>query len=143
MKYNIEEEIEIEIVNGTRIEQAIVESTGKQDFKYLGSWVDTTYEDMRIRKGAAWSAMNKMDVVWKSNFSRETKIRLFRATIESVLLYGCETWTLKKTLEKAIDGCYTRMIRKAFNISWRQRMTNKDLYMETYQKYQQLSERED
>ena len=29
MKYNIEEEIEIEIANGTRIEQAIVESTGK------------------------------------------------------------------------------------------------------------------
>ena len=102
MQYNIEEEIELIIADGTRIEQAIVESTGKQDFKYLGSWVDTTYEDMRIRKGSSWSSMNRMDAIWKSNLRRETKIRLFRATIESVLLYGCETWTLKKNLEKSI-----------------------------------------
>ena len=46
---DIEEEIEIEIANGTRIEQAIAESTGKPDFKYIGSLVDTTYEEMRIR----------------------------------------------------------------------------------------------
>ena len=130
MYYNIEEEFEIAIADGTKIEQAIVKSTGKQDFKYLGSWVDTTYEDMRIRKGSAWSAMNKMDTMWKSNLSRRTKINLFRAAIESVLLYGCETWTLTKKMEKSIDGCYTRMIRKALNISWKQHLTNKELYGE-------------
>ena len=91
VSYNIEEEISLEIADGTKIEQAIVETTGKQDFKYLGSWVDTTSEDMRIRIGSAWSAMNKMDIMWKSNLRRQTKINLFRATIESVLLYGCET----------------------------------------------------
>ncbi len=130
MSYNIAEDIEMKIADGTKIEQAIVESTGKQDFKYLGAWVDTTYQDIRIRKGQAWSAMTKMDTIWKSNMSRKTKINYFRATAEYVLLYGCETWTLTKKLEKSIDGCYTRMLRKALNISWRQHMSNKELYGE-------------
>ena len=50
------------------------------------------------------------------------------ATVESVLLYGCETWTLTPKLEKQLDGCYTRMLRTIFNINWRQHVTNKELY---------------
>ena len=32
------------------------------------------------------------------------------------------------TISKALDGCYTRMLRKVLNISWKQHMTNKELY---------------
>ena len=53
---------------------------------------------------------------------------LFKATVESVLLYGCETWTLTKSLNKSLDGCYTRMLRKVLNVSWKQHLTNNDLY---------------
>ena len=52
----------------------------------------------------------------------------FKATVESVLLYGAETWTLTKTLQKGLDGCYTRLLRHALNIKWQQRLTNKQLY---------------
>jgi len=38
-------------------------------------------------------------------------------TLEAVLLYGCETWRLSKKQEQEIDGCYTRILRKALNIS--------------------------
>ena len=38
------------------------------------------------------------------------------------------TWTIGKAMEKRIDGCYTRMLRKAMNISWKQKLTNKELY---------------
>ena len=31
--------------------------------------------------------------------------------IERILLYGSETWTITKTFENKIDGCYIRLIR--------------------------------
>ena len=52
----------------------------------------------------------------------------FVATVESVLLYGCEAWTVTSKLEKELDGCYTRLLRTAFNVHWSQHMTNKELY---------------
>jgi len=39
----------------------------------------------------------------------------FQATVETVLLYGCEAWTLTPTLERSLNGCYTRMLRAALN----------------------------
>ena len=48
--------------------------------------------------------------------------------IVSILLYGCTTWTLTKSLEKKLDGNYTRMLRAIFNKSWRQHPTKLQLY---------------
>ena len=69
-----------------------------------------------------------MNNVWKSNLSRNLKIRFFRATIESVLLYGAETWTLTKTLQNRLNGAYTKLLRTALNISWKEHKTNAELY---------------
>ena len=66
--------------------------------------------------------------VWKSNVSNELKTRLFIATVESVLLYGCESWTFTSALERSLDGCYTRMLRAALNISWQSFVPNEELY---------------
>jgi len=52
------------------------------------------------------------------------KIRLLTSTVEAVLLYGCETWSLSKKQERKLDGSYTRELRKALNISWREHVTN-------------------
>ena len=48
--------------------------------------------------------------------------------IESVLLYSCESWSLTKSLEKSLDGTYTRMLRRVQNISWRDHVSNCTLY---------------
>ena len=47
---------------------------------------------------------------------------------QSILLYGCTTWTLTKRLEKKLDGNYTRMLRAMLNKSWRQHPTKHQLY---------------
>jgi hypothetical protein len=98
------------------------------DFKYLGSWINTTERDLKIRIAKAWAASNKLDKIWKSSLSRKLKVLFFRATVETVLLYGAECWTLTKQQQKRIDGCYTRLLRATLNVSWKQRMTNKVLY---------------
>ena len=69
-----------------------------------------------------------MNKVWKSCMNNNLKRRLFVATVESVLLYGCEAWALTVKEEKALDGVYTRMLRAALNVSWEDHVTNVDLY---------------
>ena len=64
------------------------------DFKYLVSWANSTEKGIEVRKSLAWKALNDMSSIWSSNLSRDLKIRVFQATIESVLLYGCEGWSL-------------------------------------------------
>ena len=100
----------------------------KDNFLYLGSWIKNTENDIKVRKAKAWAACHKLKRIWSTNIKKSIKIRLFTATVESVLLYGSETWTLTNRLTKMIDGCYTRMLRMALNVSWKQKMTNTDLY---------------
>ena len=61
--------------------------------------------------------MSKMSKIWKSKLRKELKIRFFRSTVESVLLYGAEGWTLTKELERRLDGTYTKMIRAVLAIT--------------------------
>ncbi len=86
-----------------------------------------TSQDIKVRKAKAWSALNGMSNIWTSDVARSVKARFFFATVESVLLYGSETWTLTLALEKSLNGCYTRMLRAAFNVSWQDRWTNDQL----------------
>ena len=98
------------------------------DFKYLGGWLASSQQDIKVRKALAWTACHKLNSIWKSNLKRSIRERLFVSTVESVLLYGCSTWTLTRKLEKQLDGVYTRMLRMAMDVSWRDHMTNDELY---------------
>ena len=69
-----------------------------------------------------------MNTIWKSKLSTNLKRHFFRAAVESVLVYGSVTWTLTASLEKKIDGTYTRMLRSVTNKSWRDHLTNEQLY---------------
>ena len=97
---------------------AITSKNGKklkvvENFKYLGGRMKNSEVDFEIRKALAWTACHKLKTIWKSNIKRRIKERLFLATVESVLLYGAETWTMTRAMEKRLDGCYTRMLRMA------------------------------
>ena len=89
---------------------------------YLGSSVSST----RLTK--AWTAINRLLVIWKSDLTDKIKRSFFQAAIVSILLYGCTTWTLTKQLEKKLGGNYTRMLRAILNCSWRQHLTKQQLY---------------
>ena len=99
------------------------------DFKYLGSWVMSSTRDFEIRKESAWKAALSLNRIWKSKIlSRNTVLRIFKSTVESVLLYGSETWSMTKVLNKRLDGCYTKLLRYIFNIKWTQHISNIELY---------------
>lgn len=98
------------------------------NFKYLGGRMKSSDNDIKVRKALAWVACHKLRSVWTSSLKKSIKIRLFLSTVESVLLYNSSTWTLTMKAEKSINGTYTRMLRMAMNVSWKQHMTNHELY---------------
>ena len=69
-----------------------------------------------------------MKTIWSSKMENHLKIRTFKATIEPMLLYDSECWTIDSTMRKQIDGCYTRLLRMATNISWKDKVTNTQMY---------------
>ena len=76
----------------------------------------------------AWTAINRLSIIWKSDLIDKMKRSFFQAAVTSILLYGCTTWTLTKRLEKKLDGNYTRMLRAILNKSWQQHPTRHQLY---------------
>ena len=90
-------------------------------FTYLGSSVSSTEKEFATRLTKAWTAINRLSIIWKSDLTDKMKRSFFQAAVASILLYGCSTWTLTKRLEKKLDGNYTRMLRAVLNKSWRSR----------------------
>ena len=121
LAYNIQNPPPLCTQDGTALEY-------KDDFKYLGSWVDSSEKDIAVRKALAWKALNGMTKIWTSDMKPDLKKRFFLSTVESILLYGCESWSLTETQEKSLNGTYTRMLRKALNIHWSAHVTNENLY---------------
>ena len=97
-------------------------------FTYLGSSVSSAEKDIDTRLTKAWTAINRLSIIWKSDRTDKMKRSFFQKAVVSILLYGCSTWTLTKRLEKKLDGNYTRTLRAILNNSWWQQPTRHQLY---------------
>ena len=86
-------------------------------FTYLGSSVSSTEKDIDTRLTKAWTSIDRLSIIWKSDLTDKIKRSFFPAAVVSILLYGCNTWTLTKRLEKKLDGNYTGMLRAILNKS--------------------------
>jgi len=70
-------------------------------------------------------AMTNLDSILKSrNITLPTKVRLVKAMVFPVVMYGCETWTIKKAECRRTDAfelwCWRRLLR----VSWTPRTSN-------------------
>ena len=68
----------------------------------------STKKDIDTQLTKAWTTIDKLSIIWKSNLTDKMKCSFFQAAVISILLYGCTTWTLTKRLEKKLDSNYTR-----------------------------------
>ena len=84
--------------------------------------------DIDTRLTKAWTAIDKLLIIWKSDWTDKMKRNFFQAAVMSILLYVCTTWTLTKQLEKKLDGNYTRMLHAILNKSWQRHPTRHQLY---------------
>ena len=108
-------------MNGQQLEEV-------DAFKYLGSTLTKdgrSSTEIKTRIGIATSAMTKLNKIWRSkDISFKTKLKLYKALIVSILLYGCESWTLTAETTRRVQTFETKCFRRLLNIPWHARKTN-------------------
>ena len=70
-------------------------------------------------------AMTNLDSILKSrDITLSTMVRLVKAVVFPVVMYGCESWTIKKAEHQRIDAfelwCWKRLLR----VPWTARISN-------------------
>ena len=94
---------------------------------YLMGSIATLLRRVAIRK----ATMIGLEKLWQDrHVSIDTKKRIVRTLIFPTVLYGCETWTLTKKMEKKINACEMWIWRKMQRISWTEKKTNESVRME-------------
>ena len=76
--------------------------------------------------------MTNLDSIFKSrDITLPTKVRLVKAMVFPVVMYGCENWTVKKAERQRIDAfelwCWRRLLR----VPWTARRSNQSILKET------------
>ena len=76
--------------------------------------------------------MTNLDSIFKSrDTTLPTKVRLVKAMVFPVVLYGCESWTLKKAECRRIDAFELWSWRRLLRVSWTARRSNQSILKET------------
>ena len=106
----------------------------KTDFIFLGSKItaggDCCHE---IKRGLILGrkVMTNLDSILKSrDITLPTKIHLVKALLFPVVMYGCESWTVKKAEHRRMDAfelwCWRRLLR----VPWTARRSNQSILKE-------------
>ena len=75
--------------------------------------------------------MSKLDSILKSgDITVPTKVRLVKALAFPVVMYGCESWTLKKAERQRIDAFELRCCRRLLRVPWTARRFNQSILKE-------------
>ena len=78
------------------------------DFIFLGSEITADYgcsHEIKRRLLLGRKVMTNLDSIFKSrDITLPTKVRLVKAMVFPVVMYGCESWTVKKAERRRIDA---------------------------------------
>ena len=75
--------------------------------------------------------MTNLDSIFKSrDITLSTKVRLVKAMVFPVVMYGCENWTVKKAERRRIDAFELWCLRRLLRILWSARRCNQSILKE-------------
>jgi len=120
------------LITSWQIDGETVETVS--DFIFLGSQItadgDCSHEIKR-RLLLGRKVMTNLDSIFKSrDITLPTKVRLVKAMVFPVVVYGCESWTVKKAECQRIDAfelwCWRRLLR----VPWTARRSNQSILKE-------------
>ena len=81
-------------------------------------------------------AMTNLDSILKSrDITFPTKVHLFKAVVFPVVMYGCESWTIKKAECQRIDAFELRCWRRLMRVPWTTRSSNQSILKEISPEY--------
>ena len=109
------------------------------DFIFLGSKItedgDCSHKIKRLLL-LGKKAMTNLDSILKSrDITLLTKVHLVKAMVFPLVMYGCESWTIKKAEHRRIDAfelwCWRRLLR----VPWTARRSNQSILKEISPEY--------
>uniref|UniRef100_A0A914XC78 Endonuclease-reverse transcriptase n=1 Tax=Plectus sambesii TaxID=2011161 RepID=A0A914XC78_9BILA len=115
-------------INGNQVEEL-------REFTYLGSVIaadgDAT-RDVTCRIGKAFAVFKRLRSIWNSaSLSLHLKLRLFTTIVVPTALYAAKTWKKTVTIDRKLDVFQQRCLRRILKISYRDRVTNDEVYRRT------------
>jgi len=111
-------------INGKPIKQV-------DRFNYLGSIITSDGrcdEDVKKRIALSKQAFQKMSPILKNrSISINTKTRVLKCYVWSILLYGSECWTISKEMEKRLEATEMWFLRRMLSVPWTARESNESI----------------
>ena len=109
------------------------------DFIFLGSKITTdgdSSHEIKRRLLLGRKTMTNLDSVLKGrDITLPTKVRLVKAMVFPVVMYGCKSWTIKKAEHQRIDAfelwCWRRLLR----VPWTAKRSNQSILKEINPEY--------
>jgi hypothetical protein len=80
--------------------------------------------------------MSNLDSILKSrDITLPTKVHLVKAVVFQVVMYGCESWTIKKAEHRRIDAFYLWCWRRLLRVPWTAKRSNQSILKEISPEY--------
>ena len=119
-------------ITSWRIDKETMETV--TDFIFLGSKITADgncSHEIKRRSLLGRKVMTNLDSIFKSrDITLPTKVRLAKPMAFPVVMYGCESWTVKKAERQRIDAfelwCWRRLLR----VPWMARRSNQSILKE-------------
>ena len=109
------------------------------DFIFLGSKItadgDYSHEIKRYLLLGRKTVSNLESILKSKDITLPTKVHLVKAMVFSIVMYRCESWTIKKTEHRRIDAfelwCWRRLLR----VPWTERRSKQSILKEISPEY--------
>ena len=109
------------------------------DFIFLGSKITADGDcrhEIKRRLLLGRKVMTNPDNIFKSrDITLPTKVHLVKALVFPVVMYGCESWTIKEAERRRIDAFELWCWRKLLGVPWTPRRSNQSILKEISPRY--------
>ena len=110
-----------------------------RDFIFLGSKITTDGDcshEIKRHLFLGRKSMTNLDSILKSrDITLPTKVRLVKAIVFPLVMYGCESWTVKKAEHWKIDAFELWCWRRVLRVPWTARRSNQSILKELSPEY--------
>ena len=109
------------------------------DFIFLGSKItadsDCSHEIKRCLFLGRKVIGNQDSILKRRYITSSTKAHLFKAMVFPAVMYGCESWTIKKAESRRIDAFEVRCCRRLLRVPWTAKRSNQSILKEISPEY--------
>ena len=116
-----------------------IDGEAVSDFIFLGSEITTDGDcshEIKRRFLLGRKTMTNLDSVLKSrDITLSTKVHIVKPMVFPVVMYGCESWTIKKSECRRIDAFELWFWRRLLRVPWAGRKSNQSILKEISSEY--------